>query len=166
MPSELPTDPATPPFAVDPSGEDTARLVARLSSEYVLRVLKLLTDFHGADMLTAILAQAIIAANTAHLDQRNGEGPRYAGLAQAPPDALRRPISVLALSQSMGLPFETTRRHVNKLVKAGRCVRVRGGVIVPAEVLEDPKTSEATLANVVNVRRFVRALKAAGVTAD
>jgi DeoR/GlpR family transcriptional regulator of sugar metabolism len=66
----------------------------------------------------------------------------------------------------MGLPFETTRRHVNKLVQAGRCVRVRGGVIVPTQVLQHPKTNEATLANVTNVRRFLRALKAAGVTAD
>jgi hypothetical protein len=163
--ADLPTDPP-PQTAADQIGEDTARLVARLSSEYVLRALKVLTEFHGADMVTAVLTQAIIAANTSHLDGRAGEGALYAGLEHTPPDAVRRPISVLALAQSMGLPFETTRRHVNKLVKAGRCVRVRGGVIVPASVLEHPRTREATMTNVANVRRFVRALKAAGVTAD
>ena len=145
---------------------DVARLVGRFSSEYMLRLLQLLTELHGGDLMTAIITQAIIAANTAHLDTRTADGPRYASLAQAPPDAVRRPISVLALSRSLGLPFETTRRHVNRLVAAGRCVRMKGGVIVPASALQHPKSNEATLTNLAYVRRFIRALKAAGVCAD
>jgi hypothetical protein len=161
MTSQLQPDPALP--ATD---EETARLVARLSSDYVLRALKVTNEFHGGDLTTTIVAQAIVAANTAHLDGRSGDGLQYASIAHVPPDEVRRPISVLALSQSLGMPFETTRRYVNKLLKAGRCVRVRGGVVVPTHVLAHPRSNEAALANLTNVRRFLRALKAAGVTAD
>jgi len=156
--------PVTPSEPED--GDEIARLVARIASEYLLRVLKLLAETHDADLITAIVAQAIIAANTAHLDARMGEGPRFAAMAHAPPDEVRRPISVLALSHSLGMPFETTRRHVNKLVAAGRCVRLKGGVIVPTSALEHPVTVEATRTHLTYVRRLLRALKAAGVAAD
>ncbi len=153
-----------PPDAAE--GDETARQAARITSAFVLRALKLITDLHEGDMLTAIVAQAIIAANTSHLDMRTGDGPRFAGLAAAPPDEARRPVSVLALSKSLGLPFETTRRHVKKLVEAGRCARVHGGVIVPTSAIEHPAVIAATRTHATYVRGMLRALKAAGVTAD
>jgi hypothetical protein len=143
---------------------DKVRVVTRLSSDYVLRAVRLLGDLHGGDILTGIISQAIVAANTAHLDP--GAGAKYDGVPDTPPDELRKPISVLALSGSLGLPFETTRRYVNKLLKSGGCRRVQGGVIVPASALEDPRAVAAAGANLVNVHRFLRSLKKAGVEAE
>ncbi|HEY3800226.1 MAG TPA: hypothetical protein VGL58_17905 [Caulobacteraceae bacterium] len=145
------------------AGEETsvARIAARLSSEYVLRVLKLIADLHDGDILAAIITQAIIGANTAHLDTRDGDGARFAGA--PPPDELRRPISVLALSRSLGMPFETTRRYVSRLVESGRAQRVKGGVIVPASVLHDPISGQAAETNLLYLRRLCRNLAAAGV---
>lgn len=154
----------TAPAEQAQAGEGSARLVARLSSQYLLRALKLVAEAYDGEILTAIVAQSIVAANTAHLDARDGQGASYAG--RPPPDELRKPVSVLAIAGSLGLPFETTRRHVNKLVAAGRCVRVKGGVIVPASVLDHPRSAKAAETNLAYVRRFLRELKAAGVTAD
>jgi len=142
---------------------DVSRAVARLSSEYVLRVLRLLGDLYGGDLLTAIIGQAIIAANTAHLVDGRSKEPRYAGTAEPPPDELRRPVSVLALAESLGLPFETTRRHVNKLIAAGACKRVKGGVIVLASAIEGPRNTEATEQNLDYVLSFGRALRRIGL---
>jgi DNA-binding Lrp family transcriptional regulator len=146
-----------------PSIEDAAlgRLVARLSGEYCLRALQLLVDTYR-DIRTGIIAQTIVASNTAHLEAPMGEGWRYAGIDSPPPDETRRPVSVSAVARSLGLPFETVRRHSRRLIDAGVCVRVDGGLIVPMSVLEQPASVSAMLANVRNVRKFVRDLRAAG----
>jgi hypothetical protein len=141
---------------------ELVRAVARASNEYVLRTLRQLTDLHGGEFVTAIICQAIITANTAHL----ADQPDLAGETGLPPDAVRKPVSILAIAGSLGLPFETTRRHVAKLSAAGVCRRVPGGVIVPASALDNAAAYAAAEANLSNVQRFVRAVRRAGLAAD
>jgi hypothetical protein len=62
----------------------------------------------------------------------------------------------------LGLPYETLRRQVHRLIEAGVCVRVEGGLIVPMAVVEQPAAGQAVLANVRYVRQFVRNLQAIG----
>lgn len=142
---------------------DLVRAVARLSTDYLLRALRLLTDLQDGELLTAIVCQAILAANTSHLTQIGEADPRRAGL---PSDDERKPISILALAGTLGLPFETTRRHVNKLIAARSCVRVKGGVIVPARALSHPRFLEAAETNYAYVVHFVRSLRRAGLSLD
>jgi hypothetical protein len=112
-------------------------------------------------MVTAAVSLAITQANVAHLIGKEGEA--YADLDNVPPDSVRRPVSVLALSASLGLPYETTRRHVEILIRAGQCVRVKGGVITPADVVNQPLNREMLKTNLTNLRRLFRGLKAAGI---
>jgi hypothetical protein len=147
--------------APDSRRAELARAVARATSDYLLRALRQLTDLHQGELITAIVCQAIIAANTAHLNH-----PGCAALAKLPPDEMRRPISILSLAGSLGLPFETTRRHVARLTDAGVCRRVRGGVIVPAAVLDNPAAAAAAETNLANVQRLVRGLRRAGLPLD
>ena len=144
---------------------DQSRAVARLSTDYFLRALRLMADVHEGELITGIIFQAIIAANTSHLEQ-TADGARHAGNDSVPPDELRKPVSVLGIAGALGLPFETTRRHVNRLLASGRCKRVRGGVIVPQSALQTDVMSDAVRANLANVKRFVRELKRAGVVLD
>jgi hypothetical protein len=146
-----------PPPEGGQSRAELARAVARVTTEYILRALRMITDLHGGEFLTAIICQAIIAANTAQLSEADGG---HGGL---PPDESRRPISILALAGSLGLPFETTRRHVSKLIDAGVCRRVQGGVIVMSEALDKPVYLAAAETNLANVQRMVRGLKRAGL---
>jgi hypothetical protein len=142
---------------------DLVRAVARHSTDYLLRALRLLTDLQEGELLTAIICQAIIAANTSHLTQVGDADPRRSGL---PSDDERRPISILALAGTLGLPFETTRRHVNKLIKARACEKVKGGVIVPARALGNPRFLAAAETNYGYVVHFVRSLRRAGLSLD
>ena len=96
------------------------------------------------------------------LDTLMGEGWRYAGIDQPPPDEVRRPVSVSAIARSLGVPYETLRRHVWRLIEAGVCVRVEGGLIAPTTALETPAATRAMLANVRYVRNFVDILRALG----
>jgi hypothetical protein len=148
--------------AADPTADDAvARLVSRSSAGYVLRLLQLLAEAYG-DIRTGIIAQTIFSANVAHLQTRNGEGWRYAGIDQAPPDELRRPVSILSLADSLGVAYETMRGQAHRLIDAGICTQRDGGLIVPKKVLETPAAVEAMLSNVGYVRRLVREVRATG----
>lgn len=152
--------------APDPEVARHGRLVARLSSAYILRSLQSAAAVYGGDLLLAIVAASIVVANTAHLNNVADKEAPFSGLSQAPPDDVRRPVSINALSTSLGIPFETTRRYVNKLIAAGYCTRVRGGVIAPAEALASPANEAFIVANYANARNFVRDLTKAGVPID
>jgi len=145
----------------DPEGVALGRAVARTSSEFLLRSLTLITESMGMGMLPAIILLSIMQANVAHLD-RSADEPRYRGLGDLPPQELRRPVSVAAIADGLGLPYETARRHIEKLILAGWCVRMPHGVIVPSQNLTGEGHTTATLANVASVRRFLRELHAIG----
>jgi hypothetical protein len=123
----------------------------------------MLTEHYGPDLLTAVVHRAIVDANISHLEQDPETSARFASLDAVPPDELRRPVSVSAIADSLGVPFETTRRHVNKLIAAGLCQRCGAGVIVPASALDTPAVNQGAVANMANLRRLFRALKRAGV---
>ncbi len=142
------------------------RIVARLSVEYVLRSTKLLSELTGGDLMAGLVLHVIISGNVNHIDNDPKTFGRYASLDDVAPDEARRPISVLAVAGSLGLPYETTRRCVSKLIKDGLVIRVKGGVVAPSAVMEDPRDNQAILTNMANVRRFCRALKRAGVKID
>ncbi|WP_372786659.1 hypothetical protein [Phenylobacterium sp.] len=143
--------------------EDKSRLVARLAADYLLRSLTMIGELSHGELLTGLVNLALVQANVAHLD-RVSSG--FDAIDKPPPDEVRRPVSVLSLSASLGLPYETTRRHVARMLATGQCVRVKGGIVVPTAIVEDARRSKMLEANLVNLRRLVRALRSAGVDMD
>ena len=141
---------------------DRARVAARLGAAYMMRSLALLASLHDGDLMLAIIAQRITSANVAHLDAGDGLDA-YPDNDTPPPDSERRPISISRLARSMGLPFETTRRYVHRLLESGACVKVKGGVIVSSEALERPELDAARTANLANLRKLMRDLRQAGI---
>lgn len=64
-----------------------------------------------------------------------------------------RATPVLALAESLGLPFETTRRHVAALTAQELCRRERGGIVATENALElSPHADLLTLAHDCLVR--------------
>lgn len=123
-----------PPRVV--SDLQTERRVARLSIEYFLAGLSTITRALDLDMLTALMFLAINRHNfqDALADQ---------DFVDLLPDDRRRPISTYLLARQMGLVYETARRHLDKLQKAGLCVRIETGLVIPAEVLARPALATA-----------------------
>ncbi len=145
---------------------DQARLASRVAGEYILRSLRMLGELADGELLTSLVSMAIVQANVAYLDQVAAAENEFASVERVPPNEVRRPVSVLAISASLGLPYETTRRHVAKLIASGTCVRVKGGVIVPAKALVGEKHETMLRTNLANLRRLVRDLKRLGVVLD
>lgn len=88
---------------------------------------------------------------------------RYAYVSSNPPDDLRRPISVAALSRALGLPLETVRRRATRLLRARLLVGTSQGLVVPGARFDasDHNTSVAHLYTAL--QRAFTALSEAGV---
>lgn len=138
-----------------------ARLVGWLSVGFVLDVAQL--GRFDAPELDALLVAAVIEANVNRLNRDPELQAAHARLDSAPPDDLRRPVSINALAASLRLPFETVRRHVNKLIRQGFLASAPGGVIVPTSVLVSPQFVAAAIARYERVLQFHAELAAAGV---
>lgn len=148
-------------------GDDVRRLAMRLSVGYFLRFIEILSDVSDRNLVQGIILLAIMGANVGALDTDPVASRQFAGLAAIPPDTLRRPISVYALAASLGLPYETVRRHVHKMIAQGVCERVGDeGVIVPARVMEGGQMLKAVDRNFQNLKGLVRGLKRADIGID
>ena len=150
--------------APEPS-DSTLRLAHRISVDYTIRFLTLLRSLGPGDMVDTLVSLALIQANVGHIDSAAAAPPEGMRADGAVPDALRRPISVLALTDTLGLPYETTRRRLAQLAAAGYCTRVPGGVITPVAT-DGPGHDAVRRANLSNLQRMFRALRQAGVSLD
>ncbi|MBS0409469.1 MAG: hypothetical protein JSR86_06100 [Proteobacteria bacterium] len=155
--------PRGPAQDVDPAA-DNLRVTTRLSIDYLLRSLQLVQSYTGLDYLTCLLLLAIISANTAGFDQNLERQARYAHQGDLPPTEARRPVSILSLSNAFGLPYETTRRHVNQLVKAGIASKMRKGIVIAESPELSGSLAELRRSNFANLQRLLRNLRKAGVT--
>lgn len=119
-----------------PVSHSTIRVAARLAIGFTLDLVKMLG--FGRDVVDGLLITAISQANVAQISRSRELQLAYATLDQAPPDELRRPVSVSATANSLRLPFETTRRRVASLAELGAIRSTPRGVIIPTAPLSSP----------------------------
>ncbi len=145
------------------SPSNSLRRIGRSTNSFHLRTAELLADAVDGDLVRGIIFLGIIQANVQTLNSDLDLSLRYAGVETIPPDALRRPISVYALAQSLDLPYETTRRYVQKLIEDGRCAREASGIVAPSQVLAQPAMIAALERNHANLGAFVESLLSDGI---
>ncbi|HRD27564.1 MAG TPA: hypothetical protein PLO65_04610 [Caulobacter sp.] len=125
---------------------DEVALAARLAGEFFVRGVEIVARAHGGDLLRGIIFTAIAVANSEAAPMTGG--------------GARRPVSVMSIAHSIGVPYETTRRYVNMLVADGLCVREgRRGVIVPEQALLRPELEAAYRETFVSFNRLATALR-------
>lgn len=126
-----------------PSGE--AAVAVRLAGEFFVRGVEIVARAHGGDLLRGIIFTAIAVANGEAAPASGGE---------------RRPVSVMSIAHSIGVPYETTRRYVNLLVAENMCVRDgRRGVFIPEHALLTPEMETAYRESFASFNRLAKALK-------
>lgn len=160
----MPT-PAAPLVASPPvSPLRDARLKSRLAIAYMLDAMaNARGDNHPLDTL---LYATISQANVMQISRQADLQVVFAGADDAPPDEMRRPVSMNALAASLNLPFETVRRRVRGLIRAGVCQAVEGGVVVPTAVVSSPDYLHVTTAAYERLAAFYRQLSALGLLGD
>ncbi len=109
------------------------RLIVRSLTGLALGVAQLLLPQHDGDVTELFIFIAIRSASRAA-----GDPEAWA------PSAPARSVSVSALAHSLGVPVETTRRRVGKLIDKGFAIRTGSGVCV-SPAYEASAQAEATL---------------------
>lgn len=156
MAEPYPSDPAP-----DPQRLALAWRIAPLSIAFILDIRAI--SRRDRDLIDSLLFATIIAANVAPLTQDPGLQLAYAS-APAPPEA-RRPVSVNAVAQSIRIPFETARRRIRAMEKAGLLQVSPRGVTAPPSILQRPDFIEGIVQRHQRVARFYRELAPTGVLA-
>ncbi|MFN3521903.1 MAG: hypothetical protein ACK4YQ_06615 [Phenylobacterium sp.] len=134
------------------------RYVMRLGLDFFVRLATACSELFEGNLLTGLIFVAIAQSSVQHLNKPLRLNP--SAVDGVFPDELRRPVSVLGLAQFLGLPYETTRRHVNRLVELGYVNKVGArGVITPSEVMRRPEVDRLVAANFSSVRQFVAGLR-------
>ena len=134
------------------------RYVMRVGADFFIDTATAFASVFDGNLLTALIFISIAQGSVQHMNR-----PAHLSAEAVDgvfPDDLRRPVSVLGLSQFLGLPYETTRRHVARLIKLGYCRKVGGkGVIIPGEVMRSPEVNKLVAANFRNMGRLVKGLR-------
>ncbi|MDG2533348.1 hypothetical protein P6144_06800 [Sphingomonas sp. HITSZ_GF] len=132
-------------------------VIERLILAFSLRTLETLTALYG-DVTAGTIAAAITAANVRRVTEDAQLARLYSSEDMPPPDAVRVPISLRALSRAIDLPFETIRRRVHALIAAGIVVRVGDGVMVPVAVLRSERHIENNRRIALHFEQMLQAL--------
>lgn len=134
------------------------RYVMRVGADFFIDTATAFAAAFDGNLLTALIFISIAQGSVQHLNRPAQFSPE--AVDGVFPDDVRRPVSVLGLSQFLGLPYETTRRHVARLIKLGYCKKVGGkGVIIPGEVMRSPQINRLVAANFRNMGKVVRGLR-------
>ncbi len=147
-------------FASPDSGNGE-RVAARITTQFLITHCVALAEVGGGELVRGLILAAVLDANVGHLGLQSPDREDLSGINSVPNDELRVPISVSALARSLNMPYETTRRHVGKLIDEGACVRISDqGVIVPANWIVGRKDVTEKLYS--SLRTLLGALQAAG----
>ncbi|HEY8618291.1 hypothetical protein [Phenylobacterium sp.] len=119
----------------------------------------------GGHALDTLVLVATVQANQAAVRRDPKLQRRFGAPGTVLPDSLRRPISIHALAQSLGLPFETVRRRARTLVAADLCRIAAGGLIVPEAVVTSSWYAARQAERVDRLRGFLELLDRVGAVA-
>jgi predicted transcriptional regulator len=148
---------------VSTEAQTRGRLFGRLLVDNYLRQSDILLGLHQGDVLKSFIFAAILSANVKHITDDPVAALNYAALDQRLPFKQRKPVSINAISTSLGIPYETTRRYVLKLIEEGNCVRVSSrGVVIPNEAIDRLFKLDDYKQAATNLRRLISALRKAG----
>ena len=130
------------------------RAALRVDTDYSLEMADLLRALHKATPVELAIYGAICTPNTRGIAASSADVP----------DEQRRPISGLALSHTLRVPYETLRRVSNVMVREGKLERVKDGLIVPLRVQLSYETDDVLRARYERLVRYVRDLRHIGIT--
>jgi hypothetical protein len=142
------------------AGMVTTVAVTRLAINYFLDSVERLTRAIGHDLDTSIVYAALSWESMGEFTMPTaGET-----LAEAEAQIGRRtPISVYRLARSLHMPYETTRRHIQRLTLSGLAERRGSGVVAPP--LDTPHRNRLLNETLAATQAFIEGLASYGVRA-
>jgi hypothetical protein len=157
-------DEPAPVTPAAPVQEPPERLLARISVDFFLESAIMMSDLFDGDFLRSIIFLAITRENLRALSYYQ-DLARYRAAGAGEPEQLPPlPASIYSISKILGLNYETTRRHIGHLIRAGYCTQSAAGIVVTEEALNRPEFLRANARNVQNFRDFSRNMRELGLS--
>lgn len=126
--------------------------------DFILNSLTIYLDLFDGDATTMVVFFTMARTSVDHLNRRNV--PRQEAANGVFPDALRRPVAVLSIAHYLGMPYETTRRHVMKLVAQGYCQRQGSReFLITAETLQRTEFSDLARQSFDLTKAYVKTIR-------
>ena len=134
------------------------RHVARRATEFFLRQVLTISECFEGDFLLGLVFVGILAANNRRITRSPEIIRHYPTITDVPGEEHRAPTSVAALARSLGMPFETTRRYVLKLIDMGMCARTAAGLVLTHAALSSDISIDMVAQSNADLRLFLAAL--------
>ena len=135
------------------------RHAARLATEFFLRQIATITRGFEGDFLLGLVFVGVSAANNRRITRSPELIRLYPALTDVPAEEHCAPVSVSALARSLGMPFETTRRYVIRLIDRGLCVRTREGLVLTRAALASDMAVDMIARSNADLRTFLAAVR-------
>ena len=145
--------------AGDGSGDiDVNGYLFARSVDHILKAVGELSKPFGGDVTTCLLFFAIARSSVQHMNKSNTVNEL--AVDGVFPDQYRRPVSILSMANYLGLPYETARRHVMKLVELDYCKRVGSrAFLVDSEIMMRPELLAIAQVSAKMTRSFVHTIE-------
>jgi DNA-binding Lrp family transcriptional regulator len=140
------------------SGAPPVRAVTRLAFSHFLRMVAGLVRAIG-DLTTALILLATLRENSEH----TADLPSVVVSNGLMPDELKVPTNAATIAAVLGLGESTVSRRLTRLVREGRCLKRRGGVIVATAYVQQPEIMTLLEFNYTSLLRLFEPLQQLGV---
>jgi hypothetical protein len=147
-------DRTMPPFA----GEPPVRAVSLLAFGHFQRMIAGLVRAIG-DLTSALILLATLRENSEH----TAELPSVIVSTGLMPDDLKVPASVATIAAVLEFSESTVGRRLTRLVREGRCLKRKGGVIVATAYVQRPEIMALLEFNYTSLLRLLEPLQQLGV---
>jgi hypothetical protein len=156
VPAELP-DPG-------PSVRDHphSRVIAHFLVEFILRSAESVAASFDYDYEEALIFLTISNRNSEKVMNDARLRERYGSYTSTIPEEHALLISRLALARATGLPRETVRRKVSKLIARGLVIELPGGLRARPDLNRDPRYIAGLAPQAQNLRRLFTMLASTG----
>ncbi len=133
--------------------------VAWLNVKLTLEFIAAARAWIDEDLISALLVAGVLSANAEGIDQNPADLRRYLEPGGVP-DAVRRPVNVLSVALSLGVPRETARVKIASLMERGTLVKLDKGVILGADVILSEPFMAAMALFLRAINEFITGLSA------
>ena len=141
-------------------GTPPVRTIVRLTFGHFLRMVAGLVKAIG-DLTTALILLATLRENSEH----TANLPSVVVSQGLMPDTLKVSASTAAIAAMLELSEATVGRRLTRLVREGRCLRRKGGVIVASSYVQRPEILALMEFNYTSLLRLFEPLQALGILA-
>jgi hypothetical protein len=157
----IPEEPLPEP---GPSARDHpySRLIAHFVAEFILRSAEGIAQLFDHDLESAMLFMSIAIRNSEKVMNDPKMREKYGSYKVALPGDDVLLISRMALARATGLPRETVRRKVAKLIAKGWVIEKEGGLHIRPDLNRDARYIAVLEPQAQNLRRLFSVLLSSG----